>query len=808
MQHLIAKPNRRWLAILRGSLLATLATFIACMSAADAQTRNVIYVDSDAIGGDGSSWTEAFEDLQEALASAAAGDEVWVAAGIYYPTSNQDREVSFQMLESLAIYGGFSGGEKSLDQRDWDKNRTVLSGNIGARADKTDNSLTVVKGADNAVIDGFVIEDGYAVQQRGGQGQGGGQGRGHITPEIVMNASSGFGSGGGMFNHGAAPIVRNSVIQNNVAGKGGGVYNMSVSQNRAANTIAHPVFINVTIKGNAAFGRGGGMHNDLGTHPIIINSRFIGNSNVAKGGALYNDFGCSPVIVNTSFTENEAVRAAAIGNDGHSNPILVNADITRNVASDQGAGLYQGSYNANDSAGANRPVVINSRITGNRSETNGPATIFNWGEDWVTSINSEIDDWPFSVPESEASQYESLVEVAAAVEDMSAAEITSAQIGTLLSFVPDTEFGARSGGRPRSPGAPRQFGVDAQLQTDVQIANRVFYVDAGSGHQEADGRSWATALSSVQQAIDAAHQAGGGQVWVASGIYYPSRSGDRSASFVMKEGVGIYGGFSGEERALDERDWDTNKTIFSGDIGVRGVDVDNAYHVVLGSIRSILDGVTVRDGNANGVIKDSYGGGMFNWGHQASAIVRNTIFTHNYARDGGGIFNFGDVLAYFKSITVHDNKALTGGGITMRFGSSIRVDDSRITDNFAEYRGGGAVINYGSNAEFNNVMFSGNRTNGNGGGVWVDNQASQYGGTRPVFSQSRFENNQAGFIGGGIHNFNVTTTVMDRTTFINNKADVGNNIANTLNSRVTMQENTVDPETVYTDDSSSVNALR
>jgi hypothetical protein len=144
----------------------------------------------------------------------------------------------------------------------------------------------------------------------------------------------------------------------------------------------------------------------------------------------------------------------------------------------------------------------------------------------------------------------------------------------------------------------------------------------------------------------------------------------------------------------------------------------------------------------------------------------------------------------------------------MRFGSSIRVDDSRITDNFAEYRGGGAVINYGSNAEFNNATFSGNRTNGNGGGVWVDNQASQYGGTRPVFSQSRFENNQAGFIGGGIHNFNVTTTVMDRTTFINNKADVGNNIANTLNSRVTMRENTVDPETIYTDDSSSVNAPR
>jgi len=45
---------------------------------------------------------------------------------------------------------------------------------------------------------------------------------------------------------------------------------------------------------------------------------------------------------------------------------------------------------------------------------------------------------------------------------------------------------------------------------------------------------------------------------------------------------------------------------------------------------------------------------------------------------------------------------------------------------------------------------------------------------------------------------------MDRNVFINNHADVGSNIANTLNSRVTMRENVVDAETVFTDDSSAV----
>lgn len=793
MRNSIAKRSRRH--------SATFLTFTACfmcMFAAQSQAKNVLYVDASASGGDGSSWTEAVTDLQAALLRAKAGDEIWVAAGNYYPTADKDRAASFRMVVGVAMYGGFTGGEKSVEQRDWVQNLTILSGDIGARDVKTDNSLTVVKGADSAIIDGFVIEDGYAVQQRSGQR------RGHITPEIVMNASSGSGSGGGMFNHGAAPIVRNTVIQNNVAGKGGGVYNMAFSSDRAPGVNRQPVFINVTIKGNAAIGRGGGMANDLGTHPIIVNSTFIGNSNIAKGGALYNDFGCSPVIVNTLFVENTAMRAAAIGNDGTSNPILVNVDMSRNVALDQGAALYQGSYNANNSAGANHPIVINSSITDNRSESHGPATIFNWGEDWITAIDSEIDDWPFSAPDSEARKYESLVAAADAVKGLSANQISSELIGELMSYVPTTEFGARPGGRSRPPGGTGQFGVDEELLTDVQITEHVFYVRTGSSERTTDGQAWQTAFLTVQDAIDAAHEAGGGQVWVASGTYYPTESGDRTASFVMREGVGIYGGFSGDERALGDRDWVANKTVLSGDIGVQGVDTDNVFHVVLGSIHSVLDGFTVRDGFADGVIKNSYGGGMFNWGHQASAIVRNTIFTGNYARDGGGIFNFGDVLAYFESVTIRDNKALTGGGMTMRFGSSVRVDDSRIAENFAEYRGGGAVVNYGSNAEFNNVTFSGNRTNGNGGGVWVDDQASQYGGTRPVFKQSVFEENQAGFIGGGIHNFNVTTTVMDGNIFIKNLAAVGSNVANTLNSRVTMRENSVDPKTVYTDDSSSV----
>ena len=48
----------------------------------------IIYVDKDATGSDnGKSWTNAYTDLQDAIAAALFGSQIWVAEGIYKPTS-------------------------------------------------------------------------------------------------------------------------------------------------------------------------------------------------------------------------------------------------------------------------------------------------------------------------------------------------------------------------------------------------------------------------------------------------------------------------------------------------------------------------------------------------------------------------------------------------------------------------------------------------------------------------------------------------------------------------------------------------
>jgi len=103
---------------------------------AQAATGDVWYV--KATGGavqNGKSWESAFSSLQSALSSARKGDSIWVAKGIYYPDPN-NRSVAFQLKEGVSVYGGFSGTESSVAQRDIKKNNSVLSGDKCTKTEK------------------------------------------------------------------------------------------------------------------------------------------------------------------------------------------------------------------------------------------------------------------------------------------------------------------------------------------------------------------------------------------------------------------------------------------------------------------------------------------------------------------------------------------------------------------------------------------------------------------------------------------------------------------------------------------------
>ncbi len=112
--------------------LRVISTWLSvCALAAPAAPR-IWFVRSSAIGSNnGGSWPNAFSDLQDALAIAQSGDEIWVAAGIYTPDRGTgDRLMSFDIGCGVAMYGGFGGWEECRDERDWHLHETILSGDL------------------------------------------------------------------------------------------------------------------------------------------------------------------------------------------------------------------------------------------------------------------------------------------------------------------------------------------------------------------------------------------------------------------------------------------------------------------------------------------------------------------------------------------------------------------------------------------------------------------------------------------------------------------------------------------------------
>jgi hypothetical protein len=287
---------------------------------------DTIYVDVDAGGNNnGSSWEDAYTNLQDALALAQPGDQIWVAAGTYYPGSS--REDYFAMRNGVAIYGGFNGTETELDERDPAEHETLLSGDLGTPGDDSDNCYHVFYhpfGSDldsTAILNGFTITGGNA------------------------NGESSHGRGGGMYNNSSTLQVINCIFSGNSATYGGGIANDS-----------SPRFVNVIIANNTAEHSGAGMDN-FGSSPILTNCTFINNTAANFGGGMSNDM-ASPTLINCTFYNNSAIAGVGGGlsNYTYSDARLINCTFFGNSSGADGGGMWSGGAS---------PVVTNCIFWGN-----------------------------------------------------------------------------------------------------------------------------------------------------------------------------------------------------------------------------------------------------------------------------------------------------------------------------------------------------------------------------------------------------------------------------------------------------------
>ena len=268
----------------------------------DTREARVHYVSAEAVeGGDGSSWAAAFSHPQSALDIAVSGDQVWIAEGVY-PPAGADGDPVIRLAAGVEVLGGFNGTETDATQRDPAGSLTVLDGQ--------GSSYHVVTGADNAVLDGFTVT--------GGNADGG----------VLQGRYGGTFTGGGMFNAGVSPVVKNCVFVGNFASSGGGaIYNednaafitdCTFEYNRAdfggavQNRGSNAQFINSFFRGNESRVSGGAAANFNGV-PFFVNVVFSGNTSSGVGGAVLSN--CSdPVFINCSFTGNQAgVEGGSVG---------------------------------------------------------------------------------------------------------------------------------------------------------------------------------------------------------------------------------------------------------------------------------------------------------------------------------------------------------------------------------------------------------------------------------------------------------------------------------------------------------------
>ena len=196
----------------------------------------------------------------------------------------------------------------------------------------------------------------------------------------------------------------------------------------------------------------------------------------------------------------------------------------------------------------------------------------------------------------------------------------------------------------------------------------------GDANGTGDGSSWANAFTGPQPAIETCLASGGGEVWIAAGVYKPDsrpNGGDvadpRMMHFSLRNGVAVHGGFPADAtdgRAdcddLSDADPDVNRVVLSGDIGVADTDTngdgvpdepggdsgDNTYHVFFHpqDIRlqsdAVLTGVCITAGRATGTAYDHRGGGGMLNHTGASPMLVNCSFIRNYASSrGGGMSN-------------------------------------------------------------------------------------------------------------------------------------------------------------------------
>lgn len=680
--------------------ILTLATTILFSVVSQAQ----IYVSIEG-GGDGSSWERTLT-LTEALDRARAGEQIWVRG---YENANEkqmyipDSKDGFKLKSGVQLYGGFAGTETSIDERETLdfpyrlKYRSILSGDIskndtldavnlifpgnGTRDDNATHVLSIdmnpssSSGNNNSyptVVNGFTVTGGHAAAA---DGKGGG---------IYIYGDN---SKGGIFR------IEQCFLTYNYASQGGAVY-VAEDVKDVNNNIS---LISQCVAYNNAAGERSVEENAGGGFYIA------GEATAANTSAFNNEKGGMRISPEATVTNCTVARNTGAGID------LTKDDHTQNVQNTiiwgnttlslqyQPTFRYSAFHEVEDDD-SNNNIYVSDK---NRDKEYGPffdAPSLSTGFDReYNGENTNYPTWSWDILEG----------------------TIMVNKGNSAAYEQNTYGSEDIKGRPRISGD--NIDIGAQEYQFLPTSRRRYVKEGATG----SGLSWNDASGDLQRMIDELAnnnpQNLAGEVWVAKGEYEPQSqiisATTYSASFRMRDGISVYGGFAGtettkQERAKGSMPWNyTNETILRGSAYTDNISwqtnrwtlTSDSRHVVwfaplasenkAGFDRTtILDGVTIKGGYAQGGLGENEfqtdkGAGIY---IALNAYAQNCIIKENHAKgNGGAAYINGGRLT--NSLVFNNNSDANGGGVYIENAGIILA--CMITNNSAN-NGGGVYLNH------------------------------------------------------------------------------------------------------------------
>jgi predicted outer membrane repeat protein len=748
--------------VMKKILCIALFSILVILPAAGAQAATW-YVDRGAVtSGDGTSWAEAFQAINQALAAAAStGDEIWVADGTY-------DEGTLTISKVVDLYGGFNGTETSRSQRNWETNVTTIDGE-----DTIYHCLQINSGA-GGTIDGFTITGGNADGGASPDNRGGG---------IFIYQSAALTIAHCTFTGNSADYGGGAIFASNVYGEVVTISECTFTGNSADNGGAfglqegNPAITNCTFSGNSA-GSGGAIFHDWGALPIITGCTFAGNDATSYGGAIFNkDPSSSPIITNCTFSGNTASSGGGAILNSQATATITNCTFTGNEATGGSGGAVAGM--------ASSTTTITNCILWGDSATSSGDEIYNTGLTITVNYSdveggyggtSNIDTDPFfkDITDPDAANWDLHLQLSSPCID---------QGNNAAPEIPDYDF----------EGEPRIYDGDADGTATVDMgADEVYFFP-----------QCVATPAELQAALETAETNGSHDlIQVVQGLYYGHFTYDSNEGRNITLEGGYTAGCAARVRdpantVLDGYNAGTVLYLYSvagGDVTVDGFTIQHGAASGDGGGVSVISypGVTVHTGGITltgniitGNTASGDGGGVYanTWtdtGEVGDIIISDNNIFGNDGGFGGGVRAFstsdsgtaGTVTC--TNNTIFGNDANYGGGVEAHSSSNtgtagtVTLTNNTITGNNANY-GGGAYLfltapSGGTIDCYNNIIWG--NTASSGGDILLSGTGTRYGYNNDYTSIDGTWNYQGGpnidadpfFVDAGAGDYHLQTT--------------------------------------------------